>query len=194
MTPTNHDASGGHHYTDVEMHNEDVAHEHSDINLRSILAFGIGLAVVVVTAALLMWIMFQALKSQAAARDPQLSPVAAPSDLQTAAPRLLTNEPAYLRNFRDEEAKKLEGYGWVDERGGIAHVPIEEAKKLLVQHGLPVRATGTVDDPRTGTHAPAYGEASGGRAIAIPKASAAVTQTSPLQSPPSQAPTPEVKK
>ena len=96
--------------------------------------------------------------------------MAMPSGQEAPAPRLLTNEPASLSKFRAEETKKLEGYAWVDERSGVARVPIEQAKKLILQRGLPVRASGAADDPRIGTHAPAYGEASGGRAIAVPKA------------------------
>ncbi len=174
MTPTD----APHHYSDEEMHNEDVAHEHSDTNIRTVLAFGGGLALVVAGAALLMWIMFRALESQAASRD-QVSPVARPAGLQPTAPRLLTDEPGNLRKFRAEETTKLEGYGWVDERAGIAHVPIEQAKKLIVQHGLPVRAAGVVEDPRIGTHAPAYGEASGGRTIAVPTAAPAAQSPAP---------------
>jgi hypothetical protein len=185
MTST--DSRTPHHYTDAEMHNEDVAHEHSDVDVRTLLAFAAGLAVVVTTAALLMWIMFRTLESQAAARDPVASPIHPPAGEQPRAPRLLTNEPANLERVREEENRKLEGYSWIDERAGVAHVPIEEAKKLFVQHGAAVRATGTVDDPRTGTHAPAYGEASSGRAIAIPKSSA----TSPAAP---TAPAGEVKK
>lgn len=185
MTSTDNGAP--HHYTDAEMHNEDVAHEHSDVNIQTLLAFTAGLAVVVTVAALLMWIMFRTLESQAAARDPVASPIHPPAGQQPLAPRLLTNEPANLEKVREEENRKLEGYSWIDERGGVAHVPIEEAKKLLVQHGAPARATGTVDDPRTGTHAAAYGEASSGRAIAIPKSSA-------TSSPAPTAPAGEVKK
>ena len=166
MTPTN---DSPHHYTDAEMHNEDVAHEHSDINIRTVLAFGAGMAAVVIGSALLMWIMFRTLENQAASRDPEISPVAQPSGQAPQSPRLLTDEPANLRKFRAEEAKTLDGYGWIDERAGVARVPIDEAKKLVVQHGLPVRTSGAVDDPRIGTHAPAYGEASSGRAIVIPK-------------------------
>jgi hypothetical protein len=169
MTPTDR---GAHHYSDAEMHNDDVAHEHSDINVRTVLAFAAGMAVVVAASALLVWIVFRTLEGQAAASDPELSPVAAPAGQQPPAPRLLTDEPGNLRRVRAEEANTLDRYGWVDERAGVAHVPIEEAKKLLVQHGLPTRATGAVDDPRTGTDAPAYGEASGGRNIAIPKSAA----------------------
>jgi hypothetical protein len=184
MTPTD---PGPHHYSGAELHNEDVAHEHSDVNIRTILAFGAGMAAVVIGSALLMGIMFHALASQATARDPQLSPVAPPTGLQPKAPQLLTDEPGNLKKFREEESKKLDGYGWVDERAGITHVPIEEAKKLIVQRGLPVRATGAVEDPRTGTHAPAYGEASGGRTIQIPKSASAAQ-------PPAAPPAGDVKK
>jgi hypothetical protein len=176
MTSTNHASGDGHHYSDAEMHNDDVAHEHSDINIRRVLAFGAGMVVLVIVSAVLMRIMFLALESQAAANDPQMSPLARPGGQQPPAPVLLRNEPASLSKFRAEEMKKLEGYGWVDERAGVAHVPIEEAKTLILQRGLPVRASGAVDDPRLGTHAPANGEASGGRAIAVPKAAAAPAQ------------------
>ena len=174
MTSTDHQPDGGrHHYTDAELHNPDVAHEEADVNIRTVLTFAVGLAIVVMISAGLMGIMFRVLSNQAAARDPQVSPLAPPSGQQPPAPRLLTGEPGYVSKFRAEETRNLESYGWVDESGGVARVPIEEAKKLLIQRGLPVRASGAVEDPRTGTHASAYGEASGGRTIAIPKAPAA---------------------
>lgn len=169
MTSTDPSSRGGHHYSDAEMHNDDVAYEHSDINLRTVLTFGAGMAVIVIVSAALMYALFLVLEAQAERRDPEISPMAMPGGQEAPAPRLLTNEPASLRKFRAEEMKKLEGYGWIDERAGVAHVPIEEAKKLILQRGLPVRASGAADDPRLGTHAPAYGEASGGRTIAVPK-------------------------
>jgi hypothetical protein len=162
-----------HHYTDAEMHNPDVAHEEADVDIRTVLSFAGGLTVVVLVAAALMWLMFQMLEAQAARNDPQLSPLALPAGQQPPVPRLLEHEPETLLKFRMEETKKLEGYGWVDEKAGVARVPIEEAKKLIVQRGLPVRASGAVEDARMGTHAAAYGGPSGGRAIAIPRAPAA---------------------
>jgi hypothetical protein len=171
MTPTDRrPRDAPHHYSDAEMHNPDVAHEEADINLRTVLSFAAGLTVVVLVAAVLMWIMFRALEAQAERNDPQLSPLALPAGRQPPAPRLLEHEPETLLKFRMEETKKLEGYGWVDEKAGIARVPIEEAKKLIVQRGLPVRASGAVEDPRIGTHAAAYGGPSGGRTIPVPKA------------------------
>lgn len=166
MTLTNHASPGGghHHYSDAEMHNEDVSHESSDINIRTIISFAVGLAVVVLVSAGLMYAMFQMLESRAEAQDPQLSPLAHGGDRRTG-PKLLVNEPAGLRKFHAEETEKLESYGWVNQQGGVTHVPIEDAKKLIVQRGLPVRPGGAVEDRQLGTHASAFGESSGGRTI-----------------------------
>ena len=76
MTSINHPVGSGHHYTDEEMHNVDVAHEHSDVNIRTLLAFGAALVAVVAVAAGLMYGLFQFLAHQAAGRDPELSPYA----------------------------------------------------------------------------------------------------------------------
>jgi hypothetical protein len=158
-----------HRYSDAELHNPDVAHEEADINIRTVLMFAGGLAVIVLISALLMGLLFRVFSSQAAANDPQVSPLALPSGQSPPAPNLLTDEPAVLRKFEAEEAKQLGGYGWVDQQAGVVRLPIEEAKKLIVQRGLPVRATGAVDDASVGSHAPAYGEASGGRTIPVQK-------------------------
>ena len=164
MTRTD-DPRPPHRYTDEEMHNVDMAHEHSDANIRMLLAFAATMVVVVGLSAGLMLALFYVFEKQAESLDPQVSPIAAPQGQPPQGPRLLTNEPENLRRFREEETGKLEGYGWMNQSQGIAHVPIGVAKKMVVQHGLPSRAA--ADDPAEGTHAPAYGESSGGRSIPV---------------------------
>ena len=67
MTSTDHEPDGGrHHYTDAELHNPDVAHEEADVNIRTVLTFAVGLAIVVMISAGLMGIMFRVLSNQAA--------------------------------------------------------------------------------------------------------------------------------
>jgi hypothetical protein len=185
MTPTDQPL-GAHHYTDEEMHNEDIGHEHSDVNVRTLLSFATALLVVVAIAAALMYGLFVVLEKQAEARDPQVSPFAVAPGQAPQGPKLLTNEPANLRQFRQEEAGKLEGYGWMSQGSGIAHVPIDLAKKLVVEHGLPVRADAPADD-KLGTHAPAYGESSGGRTIPVKHAAPAAPPAGSEQ-PPTTAP------
>jgi hypothetical protein len=173
-----HDApldDGVHHDAlDGPLHNVDVAHEHSDINVRAILMFLVGLALVTAVAAAAMGGVFKILERMAAKNDPPLSPLAAPASdipLETTKspefgtaprPRLLTNEFLFLEGIRAAEAKRLETGAWVDETGGIGRMPIAEAKKVLLHKGLPVRA-GDPADPRMGTHAASMADASSGR-------------------------------
>jgi hypothetical protein len=181
-----------------ELHNDDVAHEHSDVNIRAVIASAVVVAVVCAVTAVLMYGLFwYVLESQAAARDPRLSPLAMPATemppTTTATPtfggapdpKLLTNEPTYLSHVRTREQDLLHTYGWVDEKGGVARVPIDEAKKLILERGLPVRPD-PVTDPQLGTRVPAGGESSSGRAITrtpstepAPAAPAAAPATAP---------------
>jgi hypothetical protein len=165
-----------HHHTPEELHNVDVAHEHVDVNVRAILLFAVGLVVVAVISALAMVVLFRVFENMAAANDPKLSPLATPStDMPKRTsespyfgaapqPQLITNEPAVLQQLRQNETEQMHGYGWVDQPAGVARIPIEDAKKLILERGLPVRA-GSSSDPTLGTTAPAYGEGSSGRTI-----------------------------
>jgi hypothetical protein len=169
-------AAGHHHYTPEELHNEDVAHEHTDVNIARISVYAIGLAAVMVIAFGLMYGLFWFLESQAASNDPRISPIAPPSAQMprtttgsptfgnAPGPQLLTNEYVALAAHRSRETQQLTSYGWVNEQGGIARMPIAEAKKLIAERGLPSRAGGTAD-PTLGTFRASRGEASSGRAV-----------------------------
>lgn len=175
MTPTNpHD----------HLHNDDTAHEESDINIRAVLTATTVIAVVCLVTAGLMLGLFRFLEGQAEARDPNLSPLAMPAVKMppntmgsptfgdAPDPKLLTDEPRYLSGVRAAWQSDLHSYSWIDQQAGVARIPIDRAKELLVERGsLAVRAE-PVEDSRLGTHAPAYGEASSGRTITNPVSSA----------------------
>ena len=180
---------------DDPLHNEDIDHEHRDVNIKAVITSAIILAVVAVGSQVAMWLLFGVLESQAAARDPQLSPLQAPAvemppstrespvcNPSVGGPQLMTNEPQGLANVRDAEQKRLHGYGWVNQAGGVAHIPIEEAKKLLRERGVPVRE-GEPADPNLGTRAPSRGEASGGRLLVVGGQTASAPEPPPAPSP-----------
>jgi hypothetical protein len=54
-------------------------------------------------------------------------------------PSLLVGEPANLQKFRAQEEHLLSTYGWVDQNTGVVRLPIDRAKALLLERGLPVR-------------------------------------------------------
>ena len=180
-SPSFHDGVHDHAAED-ELHNPEVAHEHSDVNVRAIIMSAVVLTGVAVVSHLVIVLLFGWLEQQAVASQPALSPVIRPATEMPATttesplfspasgipgPQLLTNEPMALQKQRDEEAKRLHAYGWVNEGAGIAHMPIEEAKKLIAERGLPFRAEAAAA-PSLGTRLPAAGEATGGRVITVP--------------------------
>jgi hypothetical protein len=171
-----------HLYDDEFMHNEDVAHEHSDVNVRQLLLYTAGLVITCVVCALIVGGLFVVFERQAAANDPMVSPLAAPADQLPPEPRLLTNEPSVLKKQRKLEAETLEHYGWVDQKGGIARLPIAEAKKKLLHDGIPSRADGGAD-AWMGTSAAASGESSGGRGIPIRSRKSDITILKPQTEP-----------
>jgi hypothetical protein len=161
------------------LHNEDVDHEHSDINVRAVVGSAIILAVVVIVSQVLMWGLFEVFESRAEATDPVVSPLAQPAtdmpkntqespffNAGVGGPQLMVDEPRNLAKQHDEEQKRLRGYGWVNQAGGVAYIPIDEAMKKIRERGLPVRE-GEAAPPLLGTQAPSRGEASGGRMMLL---------------------------
>src|SRR5215210_1923538 len=161
MTPTNrrpreldhhsHDAHHARHgHADHDgLYNEDVAHEDEDVNIPQLITYTIGLALMCVVSGAIVLGLFSLFERQAAKNDPVLSPLVAPAGQLPPEPRLVENEPLMLEKHRDSEAEILEKYGWVDQAAGVARLPIDEAKKLLLHKGLPVR-TGTAAEPWMG--------------------------------------------
>ena len=211
MKPISHDdgvprGHAGQHHSLEELHNEYVAHEHSDINIRAIIGAAVAMVVITAVVSGLMVITFRVLEGQAKANDPEMSPLAVPATKMPAhvkgpapfgtapKPQLLTNEEAVLQQHRAQENQQLSGYGWVNEQGGIARMPIAEAKKLLLERGLPVRPAGAATDPSVGTNRPSGADASSGRTADGPPRGAGVPEIGVLPSSPKQpatgAPTP----
>src|SRR5262249_58427564 len=146
-----------------QLHNPDTAHEHADINIGAIVAFIGGLTAVALAIQRSMWGMFKVLENIEEKSDPSLPPYAAvPATNGTdfPSPSLQTTPWTDLKALRAEEAAYLHGYGWVDEQAGIARIPIDKAKALLLQKGLPVRPQ--LADATEGTPVAATGESTGG--------------------------------
>jgi hypothetical protein len=126
------------------MHSEDnVSHEHhetSDVNVRGILMFGLGLLVTGAAIHVVVWLLFVYFAGRETAGSAPTYPLAA--DQQTRVPpepRLQTTPREDLRILREQEDAVLNSYGWVDRSTGVVRIPIEEAMKLTVQRGLPAR-------------------------------------------------------
>lgn len=122
--------------------NPDTTHEESDVNVRAILGFIGGLFVALIVTYLVISGLYRQFEAREAEREARpISLVQRPAGQLPPEPRLQTDPQEDLRRLRAEEDAKLHGYGWVDQQGGIAHIPIEEAMKLVIRKGLPVAST-----------------------------------------------------
>jgi hypothetical protein len=124
------------HHDSPELH-----HEGSDVNVRGILIFGLGLFVTAAAIHVLVWLLFLYFAGREATRGVTAYPLAA--DQQTRVPpepRLQTNPREDLRQFREQEDAILNSYGWVDRPAGVVRIPIEDAMKLMLRRGLPSRS------------------------------------------------------
>jgi|ERR1039458_3509548 hypothetical protein len=145
--------------------------EREDLGARGAFAFMIGLAVVGVAVYFIIIGMYSFLdkyeRSQMTTASPlvtskgAMSRVVTQEDMDKAfkengAPMLERNEGSDLRKDLVNQENQLNSYGWVDEKAGVAHVPIECAMELTVQRGLPVCPQGcTGANTTTASKAPA---------------------------------------
>jgi len=117
-----------------------VQHEDSDINVRAVVVFAIGLVVVAVAIHLVVWLLFVYFAGRGA-DAPRLYPLAETAGQQLPPePRLQTNPREDLRELRVREDQELNGYRWVDKNAGVVRIPIAEAMRLTIERGLPARA------------------------------------------------------
>lgn len=154
---TRNGSNGKQHVTETpdvsHIKNIDVTYEHSDVSIGGILKFIIALVVMTAAVCLLMLVMFRALNSQEKKTDPEPRPMALtekerlpPEPRLQAAPgysvegqNLELKEPAAELKVVQEKWKDVLEKGPVDEKGQRYGMPIEEAKKKIVEQGLPVR-------------------------------------------------------
>ncbi len=177
------------HHPPNNLDNPDTDHESSDINVRAILWFVAVLFAIVAVIDVAMIGMFKALNYYETKNEPYVSPVAIPAGQPLGAPGLQLTPWVDLKKFRTEQLAHLHGYGWVDEQGGVARIPIAKAKDLLLKQGIAVRPE--LADGLEGTHVASGGEANGGRTIpaggadksspAAPQAAAPAAPTAPTK-------------
>jgi hypothetical protein len=143
----------------------DVGYEHQDLRAGGIIYFLLGLAVITIICLFGIRGLYSFLDRREKAAQPLMSPLATnvptdtrniPRDYPQSAfpsPRLEKIEGEELDQDLVSEQQTLYSYGWVDEKAGTVHIPIEHAMDLLVQRGLPVRPQNTASQAATDTQA-----------------------------------------
>lgn len=149
--------------------NPDTTHESSDINVRAIIWFTVVLTIIVLVIDLAMWGLFKVLHNYEVKNDPYVTPLAAQTETlpKQPEPALQVTPWVDLKDFKASQDAHMNSYGWVDEKTGVARIPIARAKELLLQRGIPVRPE--LADPSLGINRAATGDSSGGRSLPASK-------------------------
>ena len=139
------------HIRHPQNENEEVEFERQDLSPKVVFAFFTGLAISGVIITLILLGMYHFLDSYNARNQPEQNPLSnknasadtrsiTPADVQRfPEPRLETNERMEINEFRLREEQQLHSYGWIDQKAGTVHIPIDRAMELLVERGLPTR-------------------------------------------------------
>ncbi|HMI82719.1 MAG TPA: hypothetical protein VK550_01435 [Polyangiaceae bacterium] len=108
-----------------------------ELDYKSIIRFVIGLIVVTLIVLAVAWAMSTAFKKADEAQDPPPSPLAeARADPIPPGPRLQSAPPRDMDELRAQDRDALTTYGWVDQAGGVARIPVERAMSILAERGL----------------------------------------------------------
>ena len=137
------------HYGDDEIVNPETHHEESDVNVRALLW---SVAIFIIFAGvthLVLYLQFHAYARYFRNESSQPLTMMAHPTAVPATPRLQpfpnktipppASTPVIdMAEMRNAENESLNKAGWVDRQKGIVRLPIDVAKQLVVQRGLPV--------------------------------------------------------
>ncbi len=122
----------------------DVAYDATDVTPRAVLSFLMYLGLAIVVALLVVWWSLVLIESRAARFDQPPSPVRQgikepepPEPRLQGVPGHASDPQQDLREYLSETQKELSSYGWVDEKAGVAHIPVEDAMRIIADKGLP---------------------------------------------------------
>lgn len=127
---------------DTKSHHAGPAQTEGDgVNYRGIVVFVAILVVTTLVCELIVVGMYKMFDAQSRTAAVARAPLSAPALTTPPGPNLLLDEPANLEEFRAKELHELTTYGWLDKNAGTVRLPIDRAKELLLERGLPMRDT-----------------------------------------------------
>jgi hypothetical protein len=138
-----------------------VEYEHEDLSTRGVFGFFVGLAITGVVIYFIITGMYTFLDKYEQSQMTAASPLTKAEESamvgarrvtpdyvenrfkDNGAPLLEIDERDQLHKFVMDQEKQLNSYGWVDEKAGVARIPIQQAMDMIKQRGLPVYSPGS---------------------------------------------------
>lgn len=127
--------------------------EGDGVNYQGIAWFVVILVGTVVFCQVFVWGLFVFTENRLVQSEVARTPLAAapaepsiqngqlhPGSDSVTGPVLLVDEPMGLKQFRADQDERLRTYGWVNQGAEVVRLPIDRAKTLVLERGLPSRA------------------------------------------------------
>jgi len=110
----------------------------TEINTRAVVGFVFWLVLGVAIVAGGMWMFQSRLEKRAQSTDEAPSPLVDRTQRRLPPePRLQTTPELDLQAYRREERRRAASWGWIDEKTGVVHIPVERALEIVAARGLP---------------------------------------------------------
>lgn len=113
-------------------------YETSDAEVKPVLGFLLGLAVLMIVVMGLMALLFNSLESHFNREQVASTPLLDTAQIPPG-PRLQATPAKELTEVKEWETQMLESYEWIDQDTGVFRIPIERAIDIIAENGLPAR-------------------------------------------------------
>src|SRR5690349_9654643 len=120
----------------------DTRRESEDMNVRGVIVSWLTIVGMVVVSILIAF-GFIALLAEHRTTDTFVATRRFPT------PRLESDPPRDLAEYRREQQAKVAGYRWIDRNAGVVHIPIRRAMEVLAGHHAPAADRSPPDRSRS---------------------------------------------
>ena len=116
--------------------------EDNSVSVTQLFWFATGVVGLVLLGVLISALAFKFFVKQTP-MGPNASPFQDTRELPSGV-RLQTAAPTDLKQYHEQQDQILKSYGWVDQKNGVARIPIDRAMDLTLQKGYPMRGSAPV--------------------------------------------------
>jgi hypothetical protein len=142
-----------HHLNPDQASSPEAKHQPTgDVDVWPVIKFGLGLVFACFLVYLSMSYLWNYFNEREASLETPPSPLISSDTLRLPPEPRLQLAPGHrihpleeLKQLRASEDALLNSYGWVDQKAGIARIPIDLAKQLVLEKGLPSTPAGRGD-------------------------------------------------
>jgi len=114
---------------------KELGYEVEDVGWKFVL-WSLGILTVVTIVSIFMLLVVFGYRDSYSSMADQTLPVTAEERPIPGGPLLQAQPPVDMATYKAEALKHINGYGWVDESAGKAHIPIERAMELALEQGF----------------------------------------------------------